>query len=91
MGFDSAFTLESGAPQLESWFDDVRLERYPDGLRISEVDSLVAYVRSMIAVQRVDAARESALRRRVEAEIARVGWFAVTKDSGLFSARRPGA
>jgi SAM-dependent methyltransferase len=90
MGFDSAFTLESGAQQLESWFDDVRLERYPDGLRISEVDPLVAYVRSMIAVQRVDASRESALRHRVEAEIARVGWFAVTKDSGLLSARRPG-
>lgn len=76
------FTLESGAEQIGEHFDDVRLERFPDSLEVTEVDPVVAFVASF--TDELDGVEEA-----VRAEIDRSGSFHVTKSTGLFSARRP--
>jgi hypothetical protein len=88
----SAFSLENGQDQLAPWFTSVQLERYHDGLEITEAKPLVDYILSMTFVF------EAATRMRLEdiaakitceasAEIQRRGSIYITKDAGLFIAR----
>jgi SAM-dependent methyltransferase len=59
-----SFRLENGAEWLGRHFADVRLERYPDELRVTEVEPLVAYFTSMWSVdQMLDAATPAAPNR----------------------------
>lgn len=81
---ESGFSLENGADQLDPWFDDVRLTRYPDSLHVTEVEPLVTYVRSYAPLS---AEQESALRNRIEDVLAQRGAVEITKDPGLFSAK----
>jgi ubiquinone/menaquinone biosynthesis C-methylase UbiE len=80
-----AFTLENGAAQLAEHFDDVRLHRYHDALVVTEAAPLVAYLRSMLAGH--DAVR-ARFEREVVRSIERDGEIRITKDSGVFTARR---
>ncbi len=79
----AAFGLESGRDQLEPWFGDVRLDIFDDSLEVTEVEPLVAYVRSW----GVDEGALTALREEVRVAIARDGSFHVTKRSGVFICR----
>src|SRR5436190_16107225 len=40
------FGLENGRDQLQPYFADIRLDRYPDGLRVTDVEPLLAHIRS---------------------------------------------
>ena len=79
------FGLQTGGPQLEALFDNVRLERFEDSLAVTEPEPVVDFVRSLAAA---DSADEEGIRAAVAAEIATNGCFRVRKASGLFSARR---
>jgi SAM-dependent methyltransferase len=84
----SRFGLESGEAYMRSAFSEVALERYPDSLSVTEAGPLIDYVRSMRVRRRVRDEQIAALRAHLEAEIAAHGAIRITKDSGLFVARR---
>jgi DNA-directed RNA polymerase specialized sigma24 family protein len=59
---------------------------YPDALKITDVEPLVAYVLST-SRDVLDAGRLSALRLAVAQQVERVGAYMVTKESGMFCCR----
>jgi ubiquinone/menaquinone biosynthesis C-methylase UbiE len=82
------FGLESGEAYMRSAFNDVKLERYPDSLVITEAAPLMDYICSMRVRSRITDEQIAAMREHVENEIATNGEIRMTKDSGLFIARR---
>ena len=92
LGFD----LENGAERLSPWFSDVALRRYEDALVVTETQPLVDYLLSGAAAdaaERGSAADEfgrrvADLTVRLERELASRGEIRITKDAGLFVARK---
>jgi ubiquinone/menaquinone biosynthesis C-methylase UbiE len=96
-----SFRLENGAEALGRHFAEVRLERYPDELRVTEAEPLLAYFTSlwsldlMLAAVVPSAADPAALRAGVEdafraiarERIAADGAVHIQKDTGAFVAR----
>jgi SAM-dependent methyltransferase len=95
-----SFRLENGEEWLRRRFDDVRLERYPDELRVTELEPLVAYFESMwtvdemVAAMTGDPAEQAGLRKRVfdafrevtAERLGRDGVIVIAKDTGAFVA-----
>lgn len=78
------FTLESGAAELAGVFAQVTLDRYDDGLVITEAAPLVGYLCSGLRYAAADQARIAAT---VDRELAaRGGALHISKSSGLFTA-----
>jgi SAM-dependent methyltransferase len=77
------FRLETGEEELAEHFVDVELELYPCDLEVTEVEPVLAFVRSM------DHGEVEGAEDRVRGAIEREGSFHVTKSSGLFSCRKP--
>jgi ubiquinone/menaquinone biosynthesis C-methylase UbiE len=84
----SRFGLESGDTYMRAAFSDVKLERYPDSLVVTEAAPLMDYICSTRVRSRVTDEQIAALRVHVENEIAARGEIRITKDSGLFVAQR---
>jgi SAM-dependent methyltransferase len=83
-----SFTLENGAAQLSSHFSGVTLRRYDDDLLVTDAELLAGYVLSS-TWHGVAAHRRQELVVFVEQELAaNDGAIHITKDSGLFVARR---
>ncbi len=82
------FGLESGEAYMRRAFSDVKLERYPDSLLVTEAAPLMDYICSMRVRSRISDEQIAALRRHLDDEIAAHGEIRITKDSGLFIARR---
>jgi len=82
------FGLESGETYMRRAFSDVKLERYPDSLVVTEAAPLMEYICSMRVRSRISDEQIAAIRRHLENEIAAHGEIRITKDSGLFIARR---
>lgn len=80
------FTLENGQDQLKAFFDQVELRRYADGLRITELAPLMAYLRSTAGTEKVPESAWQALKQDLSGELRLMGEILVTKDSGLFLA-----
>lgn len=80
------FGLESGPAQLEPLFADVRVERYPSDLAVTEVEPVLAYIRSSSVYDGHDLADA---RRRVEGAIGHEGAFRIRKSQGLITCRKP--
>jgi ubiquinone/menaquinone biosynthesis C-methylase UbiE len=82
-----AFGLETGPPQLEPFFADARVERFENELAVTEVEPVLAYVRSSSSFR---GGELDDVRAAVEEAIARDGVFRITSGSGLISCcRRP--
>lgn len=83
-----AFSLENGAEQLGQHFATVRLERFPDSLKITQAQPLVDYVLSSLGTHKskVSPQKVAAFTREVEQQIEQHGAIHVTKDSGLLIA-----
>jgi SAM-dependent methyltransferase len=82
----STFNLENAGAQLEPFFAQVTMSRYTDGLRITELPPLMAYLRS---TSRGGDATESVfaqLEQELAGELQSNGAIYVTKDGGLFVA-----
>lgn len=83
---DMPFSLENGASQLAPLFGEVELRRHDDGLDITEVEPLIAYVNSTATGTALDGSARERFVAVVEREIAERGHFHVSKDTGLFIA-----
>jgi ubiquinone/menaquinone biosynthesis C-methylase UbiE len=84
--FANPFTLENGLEQLKPFFSEVNLSRYEDNLQVTEVELILAYIRSSIRASELseDAILEMGL--DLEKELKEKGTIFIRKDSGLFEA-----
>jgi SAM-dependent methyltransferase len=80
------FMLENGLEQLQSFFSQIEIRRYEDGLRITEIPPLMAYLRSTSRVGDAPEVAFAKLEQELTAELQSKGAILVTKDSGLFLA-----
>jgi SAM-dependent methyltransferase len=80
------FTLENGMGQLEKVFSEVAISRYEDSLQVTDIDLLIAYLRSAIRVSEVSENELAKVRIGLEEEIKQNGKIFISKDSGLFKA-----
>jgi ubiquinone/menaquinone biosynthesis C-methylase UbiE len=79
------FGLENGAEQLRVFFTRVRCHDYEDGLMVTEVDPLVAYILSTKRSALLEEDSEP-LVRLIERDMAAQGAIHISKRSGLFEA-----
>jgi ubiquinone/menaquinone biosynthesis C-methylase UbiE len=84
--FGSPFTLENGSAQLKQFFSQVMISRYPDHLHVTEVEPIIAYIRSSIHATELSEVELANLRLDLEKELKEKGKIFITKDSGLFEA-----
>lgn len=82
----SNFTLENGSELLSQQFSHVELYRFENSLRITEVEPLIAYIRSTRVGATFVGDKLDALRALLEQEMAQQGAIVVTKSTGLFEA-----
>lgn len=82
----ASFMLENGAEQLTPFFSQVTMSRYDDNLRITELEPLIAYIRSMISTSDLREEKLEELKQKLQARLSQAGEIFVTKDSGLFEA-----
>jgi ubiquinone/menaquinone biosynthesis C-methylase UbiE len=80
------YTLENGGEQLEEFFSSVSLSRYQDSLEVTEVDPVIAYIRSGIAASDLLEEELGRVRHGLEMELQEKGRIFISKDSGLFEA-----
>lgn len=81
-----AFTLENGAEQLKPFFSEVSVSRYEDSLRVTELEPLIAYIRSMIAASDTQEDKLETLKQEFKSRLEENSEIFVTKASGLFEA-----
>lgn len=84
---ENPFTLENGGAQLKPWFSDLSVDRYPDALHVTQSSPLVDYVFSTIR-HGLDESRRQDFTAFIERKIAAAGMIKITKESGLFTARK---
>ena len=84
--FAQSFTLENGLEQLVSFFPNTQLVRYSDSLRVTEVEPLMAYIRSSIRASELSEESLGQIRTDLKKELDTKGEILITKDSGLFEA-----
>jgi len=83
------FSLENGAEQVLEAFGRVELHRYHDSLRVTEVEPLLAYVRSLGSTEAIPEAAIDRLREHFTREFVASGAVAIRKDVGVFVASAP--
>ncbi|HET7142479.1 MAG TPA: hypothetical protein VFI68_00550, partial [Anaerolineales bacterium] len=80
------FTLENGGEQLEKVFPEVAISRYEDSLQVTDIDLLIAYLRSAIRASQVSEDELARVKLDLEKELKESGRIFISKDSGLFKA-----
>ena len=80
------FTLENGFEQLATVFSNVALTRYPDGLKVTEVNPLIAYILSNVPKGDLVESALKTVEMELNDELRTIGEISITKDSGLFEA-----
>lgn len=81
------FTLQNGLPQLEPFFSSIELLRYEDNLHVTDLDLMMAYVRSVITVKGFPSADLGKVETILQKELAEKGEIFIRKDSGIFKAK----
>jgi ubiquinone/menaquinone biosynthesis C-methylase UbiE len=84
--FANPFVLENGMEQLRPFFSEVSLSRYEDNLQITEIEPIMAYIRSGIRVAELSEEELAHLQQDLEEELQEKGRIFIAKDSGLFEA-----
>jgi ubiquinone/menaquinone biosynthesis C-methylase UbiE len=84
--YANPFTLESGLEQLKPFFPNVTLSRYEDNLHVTEIEPMMAYVRSSLRAADLSETELSKVHVDLENELKEKGRIFITKDSGLFEA-----
>ncbi len=82
------FTLENGEEQIRRQFSKVRLETYPDGLKITQAQPLVEYIFSLYPNLAQEVPEEEVRRftQELDAEINQKGSIDILKETGVFIA-----
>ena len=86
--FRDLFTLENGLSQLQPFFDVIELRRYIDGLRITEIAPLMAYLRSTTTYGDEPESAFARLEQELSNQLQAKGAIEITKDSGVFLAHK---
>jgi SAM-dependent methyltransferase len=86
--FTDEFLLENGQKQLQEFFPNVELSRYEDNLRVTEVEPILAYVRSGIRAAYFSEEEFAQIEKELREKLERVGEIFITKDSGMFVAQK---
>ncbi len=85
-----AFRLENGRDLLAPYFEDVSVVMFADGLAVTAVEPLMAYLRSMtlFSILQTDdmASQIAALEQHIADTIADQGAYHIQKETGLFKA-----
>ena len=84
--FANPFTLENGLDQLNQFFAYVTISRYADSLRVTDVEPIMAYMRSSIRASELSEEELENVRRDLQDELKTKSKISITKDSGLFKA-----
>ncbi len=84
--FANPFTLDNGLEQLKSFFPQVEIKRIDDNLCVTEIEPLVAYIRSTAKATEISVSVLAEVRRELENMLSEKGDIFITKDSGLFMA-----
>ena len=84
--FANPFTLENGLEQLKPYFPQVLISRYKDNLEITEIEPIMAYIRSGIRAGELSEPELQNLQNELKNELKKSGRIFVSKDSGLFEA-----
>lgn len=84
--FAQPFTLENGMDQLRPFFMSVELARYSDSLRVTEVEPIMAYIRSSIRAAELSEEKLEEIRSDLTKELSSKGEILIQKDAGLFEA-----
>jgi SAM-dependent methyltransferase len=84
--YERGFSLENGQEQLARHFSRVRLDRYEDGLVITEVGPLLAYILSTPLASAPPPEWIDSLTHDLENQIAAHGAIHIQKETGLFIA-----
>lgn len=88
MPFSQPFTLENGLSQLQEFFSKVEMSRYPDTLKVTEVEPLMAYIRSAIRAQELSEVEFVQIEQELNVALEKDGEIFISKDSGLFEAEK---
>ena len=81
------FRLENGRSLFEPYFSDIELIRYDSQLVVTESQPLIDYVYSMASLELPTETR-AAFEKHVHDEVNPDNPFIITKDTGLFTARK---
>ena len=84
--YANPFTLESGLEQLKPFFPNVTMSRYEDNLHVTEIEPMMAYVRSSLRAADLSEDELAKVRVDLENDLKEKGKIFITKDSGLFEA-----
>ncbi len=84
--YANPFTLENGLKQLKPFFSNVTLSRYEDNLHVTEIEPIMAYIRSSLRATELSETELAKVRVDLENELKEKGRIFITKDSGLFEA-----
>ena len=86
--FANPFTLENGLEQLKTFFPDVKLSRYEDSLHVTEVESVMAFIRS--SLRNTDLLDDDLMKIQaiLKKELNDHGKIFIQKDSGMFEATK---
>ncbi|WP_138203018.1 MerR family transcriptional regulator [Haloimpatiens lingqiaonensis] len=86
----SKFQLENGKDVMEKWFKDINIERYEDSLNITKAEPLIDYIFSMPGNVReqFDEDKIQELREFLNKKIKEENGIHISKDTGLFTARK---
>ena len=86
--FTDPFLLENGLEQLQEFFSHVEISRYDDNLRVTEVEPIMAYIRSGIRAVDFSETEMAKIQKELTAQLEHDGEIFITKDSGLFKAQK---
>jgi ubiquinone/menaquinone biosynthesis C-methylase UbiE len=84
--FANPFTLENGAEQLQPFFSNLSLARYEDSLNVTEVEPVMAYLRSSMRASELSEDELLKVQANLESKLKEEGRIFIAKDSGLFEA-----
>ena len=84
--FSRSFTLENGLEQLQPFFSQVMMNRYDDNLEVTEVEPIMAYIRSSIRATELSGDAILEIQDDLVKELKAKGKIFIRKDSGLFEA-----
>ena len=82
--YTNPFTLESGLDQLKPFFSNATISRYEDNLQVTEIEPIMAYIRSSLRAADLSEDELAKVRVDLEKELKEKRKIFITKDSGLF-------
>jgi len=84
--YTNPFTLDNGLEQLRLVFPNVTVSRYEDSLVVTDVEAIMAYIRSSIRAADLSDGELVKVQSDLEKELKEKGRISIQKDAGFFEA-----